>query len=93
MPHRCFIVLTTRRLLVVSLGGFFIAGPKNVIHAVPFDRIAWLAEPGIDGNLAGTLRVTVGLTNRALLRWEFPHLQISRGSALINELRQHMPNN
>ncbi|MEU0950227.1 hypothetical protein ABZ379_47455 [Streptomyces canus] len=92
MPHRCFIVLTTHRLLILSLGGFFIAEPKDIVHAVPLDRIAWMTEPAIDGNLAGALRVTVGLTSGALLRWEFPHLQINRGRVLINELRQHVPN-
>ncbi|GAA3165687.1 hypothetical protein GCM10010451_12190 [Streptomyces virens] len=91
MPHRCFVVLTTHRLLIFSLGGFFIAGPKDVVHAVPLDRIAWMAEPAVDGNLARTLRATVGLTSGALLRWEFPRLQIDRGRALLNDLRQRIP--
>jgi len=92
VPHRHFIVLTTHRLLVLSLGGVFIAGPKNVIYTVPLDRIAGMAEPVIDGNFARTLRVTLGLTDGTLLRWEFPRLQINRGRVLINELRQQMPN-
>ncbi len=93
MPHRCFIGLTTHRLLVFSLGGVFIAGPRNVLHAVPLDRIAWMAEPVMEGGLARVLRVTLGLTNGAVLRWEFPRLQVDRGNILINELRQHIPDN
>jgi len=91
MPHRCFIVLTTHRLLVFSLGGVFIASPKDVIYSLPFDRLAWMAEPALDGTLARTLRVTIGLASGSVLRWEFPRLQIDRGNALIDELRQHMP--
>jgi hypothetical protein len=43
-----------------------------------------------DGHLAGTSRVTIGLTTGMVLRWEFPRIQITRGDALLADLRRHL---
>jgi hypothetical protein len=90
VPQRCFIVLTNDRLLVMTVGGFFVAAPKKVLHALPFAAIDQVSDPLKDGYLAGTSRVTVGLTTSMVLRWEFPRIQIERGDALLADLRHHL---
>ncbi|HEV7976385.1 MAG: hypothetical protein QOI21_1329 [Actinomycetota bacterium] len=90
VPQRCFIVLTNHRLLVMTLGGFVVAGPKKVLHSLPFSAIDRVSDPVKDGYLAGTSRVIVGLTTGMVLRWEFPRIQIKRGDALLADLRHHL---
>jgi hypothetical protein len=70
--------------------GFVVAGPKKVLHSLPFSAIDRVSDPMKDGYLAGTSRVTVGLTTGMVLRWEFPRIQITRGDALLAGLRHHL---
>lgn len=90
LPQRCFIVLTNHRLLVMTVGGFFVAGPKDVLHSLPFQTIHRISDPVKDGHLAGTSRVAIGLTTGMVLRWEFPRMQIERGDALLADLRYYL---
>jgi hypothetical protein len=90
LPQRFVVALSTHRLLLFSVGGFVVAGPKRLLTSVPFERIAAVREPGVAGGVARVLEVGVDLADGSALTWEFPRIQIAGGRDLLTELRQRL---
>ncbi|MFK4598205.1 hypothetical protein [Streptomyces pristinaespiralis] len=90
LPQRFVVALSTHRLLLFGVGGFFVAGPKELLVGAPFEQIAAVSEPTVVDGVARVLRVGVEFTDGGMLSWEFPRIQIANGRMLLTELRERV---
>ncbi|NEA33746.1 hypothetical protein [Streptomyces sp. SID13031] len=90
MPQHAIIALTSHRLLIFQQNAFRFA-PKALVHDVPFARLSWMRQAIAGHGPAHVQRVTLGVTDAAVLRWEYPRLNIPDGQVLNDELRRKVP--
>jgi len=91
LPGRFIVGLTDQRLLVFSIGGFFVARPKKLLHSYALDRLAWMSEPELVTGVAQALRVFIGVTDAGVLGFEFPRLQVPEARTMLRRLERGIP--
>jgi hypothetical protein len=90
LPQYVILGLTSHRLLIFQQKALTVR-PKAVLHTIPFARLSWLRETTAGHSPVQVTRVTLGLTDPAVLRWEYLRLNTKAGLALNAALRERAP--
>ncbi|WP_194894518.1 hypothetical protein [Catenulispora pinisilvae] len=90
LPSRFYVGLTDQRLVIFSSGGAVVAKPKNLLHAYPLDRLAWLSDELVNG-VAQAYRVSVGVVDTGVLNFEFPRFEVRDARTMASQIKRSLP--